>query len=192
MRRFEPRKILLPALSLLLAALPAGAQSHSNSHGLLTPFVCELNGGSDVTARFISTGGTFELSIRTSQTGDGDNAGGVVDRLDGTPLNSLDMDVTNACNSGFEVVFFGSDPITGLFTAAGARCSNAQQTAGKGGFTHLHFTPASFGFAQAPVIIQIYIQQTATTSGAQNVLIKNVAVNQGLLTPTGRLGGCQI
>jgi hypothetical protein len=65
-------------------------------------------------------------------------------------------------------------------------------TPGRGGFSHLHFTPESFGFASSPKIIQIYIIQNATTSSTHNVMIKNVVVNNGTTTPVARLGGCQL
>jgi hypothetical protein len=192
MRSFKAGKIFLSALLLLSSISSANAIPQPKTRAILTPFICQQAGASDVSAKFVNSGGSLLLNLRTSQTNDGAYCGGVLDRIDGYLFNTLDMDISGGCQSGFEVVFFGSDPITGDFAAADATCADAVVTTGKGGFSHLHFTPGSFGFGSSPTLIQIYIIQGATSSSTHNVLIKNVVVNNGSTTPISRLGGCQL
>jgi hypothetical protein len=189
MRSFNAGKIFLSAVLLLLCVSPVNAQPPTRA--ILAPFICENPGEADVSAKFVNSGGIV-LNLRTSETSDSDYAGGVCDRIDGLAFYTLDMDVSGGCQDGFQIVFFGSDPGTGAFAAAGATCADAVMTPGRGGFSHLHFTPESFGFASSPKIIQIYIIQNATTSSTHNVMIKNVVVNNGTTTPVARLGGCQL
>jgi hypothetical protein len=191
MRSFKTSKILLSALFLLMSVSSVSAQQ-PKTRATLVPFICEQAGASDVSAKFVNSGGSLLLNLRTSQTNVGDSSGGVCDRIDGFAFNTLDMDISGGCQSGFEVVLFGSDPVTGNFTAADATCADADMTTGRGGFSHLHFTPESFGFASSPLLIQLYIIQNASTSSTHNVLIKNVVVNKGVTTPISRLGGCQL
>lgn len=190
MRSSEAGKIFLIAVFLLMCVSPVKAQPPTRA--ILSPFVCENSGQSDVSAKFINSNGSITLNLRTNATAaDDDYCGGVCDRIDGLAFNTLDMNIAGGCQSGFEVIFFGSDPVTGEFTSAAANCSDAVVTPGKGGFSHLHFTPDSFGYSSSPAMIQIYITQFATSSNANNVLIKNVVINNGSMTATTRLSGCQ-
>src|ERR1700730_17952025 len=112
MRSFNAAKILLSATFLLMTVSPAHAKP-PKTRAILVPFICQPAGHADVSARFLNQGGKILLNLRTNSTLDAAYAGGVGDRIDGLPLTTLDMDVSGGCQSGFIVVLFGSDPITG-------------------------------------------------------------------------------
>src|SRR5271170_4198801 len=137
LRKRNMRSFTFQILSVICLLTFASAVDARPSHrGLLTPSVCDRSSQPDVSANFISCGGTILLNLRTSEGDNGDYAGGVCERIDGLRFDSLDMDISGDFQD-FEIVLSVHDPVTGNQICE-TTVSNTAVLLGV--FSHLHFT----------------------------------------------------